>query len=60
MKPRYRIYLSYVSSDFQSEPELRYIIQRRTWLFFWDDITHQTLSKANAQAVLEQLLREDT
>lgn len=61
MKPRYRIHLSYVSSsEFNSEPELRYVIQRRTGLFFWEDITHRTLSKAGAQTVLEQLLREDT
>ncbi len=60
MSPRYRIRLAYISAEPNNGTELRYIIQRRTWLFFWKDITHRTLSKEEAKSILKKLLHEET
>ena len=55
MRPRYRIHLDYINA--LGEP--RYSVQRRVCWFCWEGITHFSLSKSAAQAVLETLLRED-
>ena len=60
MKPRYRMRLISIYETIDGTITLRYQVERRVMWFWWEDITHGFLSKENAQAVLEKLLREDT